>query len=1067
MKFSLTACLAAGVVFPAMADPSPLILNVITGPADTAKGSTVFGVSGDGQWICGTAPTQSGEEAFRWKLSEGFAQLGDLSGSPVDSSLYALSSDGSKGTGSGTPNAGTRAVLWSDSGTFTNLGLISTTSITASTGRAISSDGSVVVGVSSSSNGTRAFRWTSATGMVNLGALSIDTANLSSVATGVSGDGSIVVGNTSSQNGTLAFKWTSAGGMVALGDVDGGGMGSSANAISADGSTIVGLGTTSAGTVGLIFTDEGPVSIGDLAGGSTNSSLNDVNADGTIAVGYGVSANGREAAVWDETHGLQSLRTLLEGAGMTLPSWFFYEATGISDDGDTIVGQSIDGAGVSRGWVVSGIKSLLAGETPTEVRYPVPVIVRVELESGLKLGKKDPLAQVLAEGDEAPTGMVVNLISGATARTMYLLKGATYAITASLDTWDGQRTEMLTVDGPVSYTFALDGDTDGDGLLDSEEVALGTRADKADTDKDGLTDYEEVRVYFTHPKKKDTDGDKAADGAEIEAGTDPLDKLSKPVSITVNLALAKGITADSDTAILNFDGSPVEVTLTKGKAKEVLWVKSNTTHTLSAELNALTSGAEITAEVATKNLTFKMTLDGDSDEDGLLDSEERKYKADPYNPDTDGDGISDSDEVKIYGTRPDMADTDKDGFTDAQEIALGTDPKNKKSAPNAYIEREVTLDLTLRTLDATGSAQDLAIDTAQFAQWVSTVAGQPMTDATLWMRTSLDGTSQLWLLRQESAVLDVTKYMGVLKGSKPATLNTEVVDPHVDGASFDADEIFGLVVTGAKTQPALTLIFNGTSTFQRATESTTGLPVDLAGATSTEMPYTLMGSLLDPALTGTEMGILYGNVDLGAETALPSGKTVVIERQLDFDLGLRYADSEGTRQDVPVDTAQLCEWISTVAKSPISNGQLWYQVTADGKKSRWLIRAGGVELDVSKKIKPLTYKKNIHLDVDVDEAHVAGDSFTIDQSFGIQVSKGKAPALAFAFAGQNSYGMLDLDDLGLHVELAQSTGEAPYSLMGTAMDSDLTGGNTGILRGDVHLGAEDLVIDGTRYSLPD
>ena len=42
--------------------------------------------------------------------------------------------------------------------------------------------------------------------------------------------------------------------------------------------------------------------------------------------------------------------------------------------------------------------------------------------------------------------------------------------------------------------------------------------------------------------------------------------------------------------------------------------------------------------------------------------------------DTDGDGISDSDEINIYGTDPNSADTDQDGMDDGWEISQGLDP---------------------------------------------------------------------------------------------------------------------------------------------------------------------------------------------------------------------------------------------------------------------------------------------------------------------------------------------------------------------------------------------------------
>ncbi len=59
----------------------------------------------------------------------------------------------------------------------------------------------------------------------------------------------------------------------------------------------------------------------------------------------------------------------------------------------------------------------------------------------------------------------------------------------------------------------------------------------------------------------------------------------------------------------------------------------------------------------------------DSDGDGLTDIEEIMiYHTDPNNPDTDGDGLTDGDEVRIYGTNPLNPDTDGDGLTDGDEV---------------------------------------------------------------------------------------------------------------------------------------------------------------------------------------------------------------------------------------------------------------------------------------------------------------------------------------------------------------------------------------------------------------
>lgn len=69
----------------------------------------------------------------------------------------------------------------------------------------------------------------------------------------------------------------------------------------------------------------------------------------------------------------------------------------------------------------------------------------------------------------------------------------------------------------------------------------------------------------------------------------------------------------------------------------------------------------------------------DSDGDGLSDWDEiNVYKTDPRKADTDGDGLSDYDEVMKHKTDPLNKDTDKGGLTDGEEVAEGKDPLDPK-----------------------------------------------------------------------------------------------------------------------------------------------------------------------------------------------------------------------------------------------------------------------------------------------------------------------------------------------------------------------------------------------------
>jgi hypothetical protein len=67
----------------------------------------------------------------------------------------------------------------------------------------------------------------------------------------------------------------------------------------------------------------------------------------------------------------------------------------------------------------------------------------------------------------------------------------------------------------------------------------------------------------------------------------------------------------------------------------------------------------------------------DQDLDGIPDSEEAKYKTSPTSSDTDGDGLTDYEEIFNFKTDPLKADTDGDGYTDGYEVRHGTDPNKK------------------------------------------------------------------------------------------------------------------------------------------------------------------------------------------------------------------------------------------------------------------------------------------------------------------------------------------------------------------------------------------------------
>ena len=196
-------------------------------------------------------------------------------------------------------------------------------------------------------------------------------------------------------------------------------------------------------------------------------------------------------------------------------------------------------------------------------------------------------------------------------------------------------------------------DTDGEGIKDGTEIygvtsphylntTYFTNATERDTDSDGLTDYEEVFEYFTDPTNPDTDGDGLFDGAEV----DPQRYAAKPTNAT---------NPDTDG-----DGMPDGWEYFNGEYVNYHWAPDPN--------NA-------------------SDADEDLDGDGLTNYQEYLAGTDPWNPDTDGDGMPDGWELhySLNPLDPSDAYLDNDAagedggiyyWTNLVEYQHNTDPNN-------------------------------------------------------------------------------------------------------------------------------------------------------------------------------------------------------------------------------------------------------------------------------------------------------------------------------------------------------------------------------------------------------
>ncbi len=151
--------------------------------------------------------------------------------------------------------------------------------------------------------------------------------------------------------------------------------------------------------------------------------------------------------------------------------------------------------------------------------------------------------------------------------------------------------------------------------------ALPVRADDdTDSDGDGLTDIDEAAIG-TDPAQIDSDGDTLTDGQETDLGTDPLvpDSDGDGLDDALEIGWTDPASVDTDS-----DG------LTDGG--EVLDYMSDPL-TADSDSDGLSDSGEIS--------TGTGLLVTDSDMDGLLDGTESSIGLDPVSTDSDGDGVSD------------------------------------------------------------------------------------------------------------------------------------------------------------------------------------------------------------------------------------------------------------------------------------------------------------------------------------------------------------------------------------------------------------------------------------------
>lgn len=199
--------------------------------------------------------------------------------------------------------------------------------------------GDVIVGTALDSSGnTHAFEWSSTTGIVDLGTLSN---GIESVALAISRDASVIGGLALDNNGNMhAVRWTQ-NGILDLGTVPGGSIDN--NSVSVDGSVVVG-GLSFQGGIDQAFRwtpDSGVIDF-DSLDNSGSAALN-ISSNGNVIVGWAALGDSFPVAcLWSNLGGLQTIDQWLVENGVDVTGASFYEAYGVSADGNTVVGQLLN-----------------------------------------------------------------------------------------------------------------------------------------------------------------------------------------------------------------------------------------------------------------------------------------------------------------------------------------------------------------------------------------------------------------------------------------------------------------------------------------------------------------------------------------------------------------------------------------------------------------------------------------------------------------------------------------------------------------------------------------------------
>lgn len=323
-----------------------------------------------------------------------------------------------------------------------------------------------------------------------------------------------------------------------------------------------------------------------------------------------------------------------------------------------------------------------------------------------------------------------NKIASVTDTNTYTVTGLTadrvwyFGVRAANEAGLVDNNTVLKLAGP----WTMLGDADGDWLVTSNELLVGTSPSLKDTDGDGMWDGWEWYYSTNNPAHTNSLAMNPLDN-----GTDNLATTNENDGTS---SLAREADLDGD-GMMNFEEFNYWLTHAGINTYSAALAANPTNWWLNptspdTDGDGMWDGWEVL-----NSFDPGWAGDGtnDPDGDGVTNITEFLWGSNPYFAESDGDGLSDSNEIAI-GTSPGLADTDLDGLQDGFEAGVGGDPLKADTDGDGISDGD-EYQLGYNNITNSGTNMNLLLfENFEGSTWTNWTHSSPSVD--MWHRTTAD-----------------------------------------------------------------------------------------------------------------------------------------------------------------------------------------------------------------------------------------------------------------------------------------------------------------------------------------